>query len=266
MVVAFTRIGYLVTNKRTHTRNILGAGILLALSVGISTPAYASTVSYTFTGGVETNPGVDGNTFTYDISGNSVELSAWSDLGLTSLAQATLHEQSLGLGICSSAEGSLNQCLGQNNRRGLDNAGEHEWILITFSEVVQLDSFIIAPEGNAGRDVTYYTGWLADSSELSGATYTDLITDRASGGLELMEYNLLSGKSTTAVTIDITAVNGGTEVWGNTLLIGASTLNGGDNFLLQGVTSTTAVPVPAAIWLLVSGLMSLGWFRKRQAS
>jgi hypothetical protein len=260
-------LGYLVTNKRTYTRNTLGVGFLLALYLGICAPANANTVSYTFTGGVDSNAGVEGNVITYtDISsGDSVSLSGWSDLGLTTIEQATLHEQSLGLGICSSAEGSFNQCLSQNNRHGLDNAGEHEWVLITFSEVVQLDSFIIAPDGKAGRDITYYTGSLVDSSELSGATYTGLITDRDSGGLGLTEYNLQNGKSTAPVTIDITAANGSTEVWGNTLLIGASFLNGGDNFLLQGVTATTVVPLPAAIWLLISGMLSLGWFHKRQA-
>jgi hypothetical protein len=71
----------------------------------------------------------------------------------------------------------------------------------------------------------------------------------------MTQYNVDFAKGTTGVTVDVTAQNGNTEVWGNAILIGGSLTSGADRFFLTG--ATTVVPVPAAVWLFASALAVL---------
>jgi hypothetical protein len=241
-------------------KTIVTLGCYLAFAA--LAPANAATVSFTFLNG--SSPSTSLN---YMDSSNTYQatLTGWADtLGTDTLNEsAVMHEWSnSGLGVCSSGEGTINDCLTKKNRPPVDNGGDQEWILIYFSQVVNLTNFTIVPDGNEDRDVTFFTGWLSNEYEVANKTYTQLVTDRSDGGLGLSEYNADYSKSTLAQTVDIAAVAGG-EVWGNAILVGASRTSGGDRWMLEGLS--TVVPLPAGVWLFASAIAALAGRRKLQA-
>jgi len=227
----------------------------------------AAPVVYDFTtGGTNSNPGVSGNTVTFLDTTNtySVSLTSWTDgvAPVGSLTQATGFVTGApnvqGFGVCDSLEGTFAACTGGGGNapvRGLDNANGQNWVLLIFSQVVNLSSFAIFPDvGNVVKsqdlDVTYFTGIISGASAIANQNYAYL-----TGTLGMTQYNVDFAKGTTGVTVDVTAQNGNTEVWGNAILIGASLTSGADRFFLTG--ATTVVPVPAAVWLFASALAVL---------
>jgi hypothetical protein len=232
----------------------------LFLFMGTGLSAHATNVSYTFLQGFS-----ESTSFTYDadVFGYQAEVTFWADLG-----SGTLEEQALGhewgtsgLGVCNSNEGDFATCISKKNRPAMDNGGEYEWILIQFDEVLRLDSFTVVPDGNQDRDITLFTGWLSDPLEVANASYTDLVTARSPGGsgLGLTRYEFDASKGTSAATVDLQAI-AGTEVWGNSILIGASLTSGADRIFLKSVA--TRVPLPAGVWLFISAIGALAARRK----
>ena len=225
----------------------------------------AAPISYDFTaGGADSNPGVSGNTVSFLDStlSHTVELTSWYAPANGSLTTATGFVTGApnveGFGVCNSTEGTFAACTangGNSPIRGLDNAGGQDWVLLLFAEPVNLSTFTIFPDiGNNSRDqdrdVTYFTGSISAASDLQSQDY-----DYLTGTLGMTQWNVDSTRGQTAVTIDITAQNGNTEVWGNAILIGASLTSGADRFFLTGMTAV--VPVPPAIWLFGSALAVL---------
>ena len=237
----------------------------LVLASVVFSHAQATTITYTYL--QNQSPG---SSLTYngtgDISGYQADVTIWADLGSGTLEEsATGHEVTgSGLGVCNSLEGDLATCLGKKNRPTLDNGGEYEWILVHFSEVLRIDSFTVVPDRNQDRDITFFTGWLTDATEVADASYTDLVTARSPGGsgLGMTRYEFNTGKSTDPAVVDVAGIAGG-EVWGNSILIGASLTSGADRVYLNN--TVTRVPVPAALWLFVSGLGMLVARRKLQS-
>jgi hypothetical protein len=239
----------------------LGTAMLLATG-----SLNAAPVTYNFaTGGVNSNPGVSGNTVTFmdSTSTYSVGLTSWTDIVVPgSLTQATGFVTGApnvqGFGVCDSTEGTFAACTGGGGNspvRGLDNANGQNWVLLVFSQAVNLSAFTIFPDvGNTPKDqdldVTYFTGNISGASAVQNRNYAYL-----TGTLGMTQYNVDFAKGQTGVTVDVTAQNGNTEVWGNAILIGGSRTSGADRFFLSGMT--TVVPVPAAVWLFASALAVL---------
>jgi len=249
----------------------INSGSLLAVKLGLSAllaagSLSAAPVSYDFTtGGVNSNPGVRGNTVSFldNTLSHTVELTSWYAPNNGSLATATGFVTGApnvqGFGVCNSGEGAFATCTangGAGSQRGLDNATGRDWVLLLFSQPVNLSSFTIFPDvGNTGtrsrdRDVTYFTGNIDAASELQNQNYAFLT---GALGMTRRDVNFSSGR--TSVTVNLTAQNGNQEVWGNAILIGASLANTGDRFFLSGMTAV--VPVPPAIWLFGSALAVL---------
>jgi hypothetical protein len=244
------------------------AAVVLACIV-MQSPAQATSVSFVFQTGQ-----AEGETLVYKDVTNTYtsELSAWAttgpDLGFgATIETATAHEMTNGLGVCNQSEGTFATCLTKNNRPAIGNGGIYEWILVYLPSEMQLDTFTIFPDGNADRDVTFYTGLLGSEPDLNGLTVADFSADTALGGLGLTQYNVNNTKSIDLATIDIATtldINGGSGiVTGNVLLIGASITSGGDQIMLNGITTT--VPLPASVWLFISAIGALVARRKLHA-
>jgi len=243
---------------------MLRKALLLVLALIVTTGAQAAPVSYSFdftSGGTESGAGSAGNAWTYWDSGatQEVTVTSWGDGGAV-FAAATGHQQSTGLGVCNASEGTLANCIGKDNSRGLDNTAGNDWVLLLFSSRMALNEFTVFPDVGSknkaqGRDVTFLAGTLDSANDILGATLADLTTSTALGGLGMVQFSVNNGKAMTAASVDVIGVAGGAEVWGNALLIGASVENGGDRFYLNA--ATTAVPIPAAAWLFLSALAGL---------
>jgi hypothetical protein len=187
-------------------------------------------------------------------------VTAWAEVGAGTLEKALGHQLTddlgQGLGVCNSLE---TNCLAKENVRGITESNGKDWILIMFSSTVNLSDFTVAPDTGSKdkaqfRDVTYYTGSLTSSDDLLGKTYAEL-----TGTLGLTENTVINGKSMANATVDINLEAGG-EVWGNAILIGGTVGGAADRILLNGMT--TVVPIPAAVWLFISGLGVLAGMRK----
>jgi hypothetical protein len=252
---------YLTTPAKTLLAAKLAVASLLAAG-----SLHAAPVTFDFTtGGVDSAPGVSGNTvtFTDNTLSQSVQLTSWTDIvspgTLTSATGfVTTAPNVEGFGVCDSTEGTFAACIGGGGNspvRGLDNANGQNWVLLVFSQAVNLSTFTIFPDvGNTPKDqdldVTYFTGNISGASAVQNRNYAYL-----TGTLGMTQYNVDFAKGQSAVTVDITAQNGNTEIWGNAILIGGSLTSGGDRFFLSGMTAV--VPVPAAVWLFASALITL---------
>ena len=257
-------------------RHLKQAGFIAALFTCISmlNTAHAAVVSYTFLDGLS-----ESHTLSYDdpTGAYTADLSAWATTGPgidldATIQAATAHEMTDGLGVCNNTEGDFATCLSGNKRPAIGNAGEYEWILVVLPEVSKIDSFTVYSDGNTKVDVTYFTGWInpVTESDLTGLTVADFSADRSLGGLGLTQYDVDNGQVRVPGPVDIDLatspafVGGGTgDVWGNAILIGASTSSGGVQVMLNSVTTT--VPLPAGAWLFISAIGALAARRKLRA-
>jgi len=243
--------------------------MLLSIAIGGSAVAAPVIASYDFTGAPQSTTGTgSGNEWVFADQNGSAQtatVTTWADVGPDELEKATLHQladlRNAGLGSCNSLE---TDCLTKGNIRAITESNGKDWILIMFSEAVNLTDFTLAPDLGMKKnpqsqfiDTTYFTGFINDSDDLLGASYSDLtarfgLTSHTADGY---------GKTAVPVTINANTVAGG-EVWGNTILIGGDTAaaSGAERILLQGFT--TVVPVPPAIWLFMSALGVLAGKRR----
>jgi hypothetical protein len=232
------------------------------LFCGLAAQAAPVPVSYDFlsTAPVVTDPGSGpdgrGNVWEFTDNGVIIEATAWADSGVGALDQtATLLQFGGGIGSCNEADGSLSKCSSDPKKGAIDNGGGYDWILLTFSEVVDLGSFTLASDGSQDKDITYWAGVITASTDVSGLTYAEL--DILFGTRVTVDY----AKSTASETVTIVD-EFGAPVQGNAILIGTSLTSGGDRFGIAGTAATT-VPVPAATWLFGSALGMLIFVRRR---
>ena len=239
-------------------RKVSKAGALLSLLVLGWSGAQAAqvAVSYDFLSdtAVEIDPGAGidqrGNVIEFTDNGISVQVSAWADSGVGSINQtATVVQMGFGLGSCNVHDGTLAKCTdGMNaaNKSSIDNGGGYDWVLLLFPENVDLGSFTLTPAGDKHMDVTYWAGTISDSSAISGLTYAEL--DILFGDRATADFSKSTSPQTLFVVDDL-----GMPVTGNAILIGASLTRGADRFAISGM-SVTAVPLPAAVWQMLSAL------------
>lgn len=241
-------------------------GLLLSICACVSS-AFASTVwDFRQAGSPET---VTGGTFslhrTFSSGGMSVDVSAWANTGTTpagSFAGGYLGRYDTGLGVCNRSEaavvGGISNCVYDGGLRNqVDNVGQQDLVLFVFSELQSLESITIDPWGVFDRDVSFWIGTVTTPLNLGGLMFASL------GGIgfggQIDSHNGVGGDP---LTISLGGITG------NALLIGALYPADGaaDKFKIQSlVTSAPAVvPVPAAVWLLLSATGLLGIVRRRQ--
>jgi hypothetical protein len=218
----------------------------------------ANAITIDLSSGTETNAGVLGNTWTFDsLAAGDITVTAWTDIGQLDggLEAANVNMTTDGMGVCTSAEGAstdpadITACTSRANRRAMDNAGDYDWLLILLPERMQIDSFLLDPDGNRKADVTYFTGVIEGA--VDGLTYDDLINIRG-----MTRYDVSNAKSNNTSTVDFAAENGGSAVYANAILIGSSIQAGGSRFMLSDM-QVTAVPLPGAVVMYFGGLSVL---------
>lgn len=213
---------------------------------GLSIPAYADPVTWSFTGsqGGSYGNGSFGNTRTFSQGGITVTASAW---GYTwgsrddRLQAGALGRWSSGLGVCNQSEGS--GCGSPTHQ--VDNVGADDWVLFVFSAPVDITSVRIDPYGTYDRDVSYWVGNVTTPLSLSGVTYAGL---GALGFGSRIDNTASASDSARNVSIAGGLVNA--------LLIGGQLNSDQDDyFKIQSITADVrSVPEPSTLLLLGLGL------------
>lgn len=240
------------------------ASMTLAALAALALPASAATLNTwdLTSGGTQINPGV-GNHFNFDTAVDGVadlEVYAWSDWNASNpanrsaLSQSTVYSDGTGLGACNPNDFTplwifQLPCTWSAGPRAVDNNDQRDWLLIylpneTMNEWLSVE---LAAAGSLDMDVSYWIGSINSPAQLNGLAYTGL-TGIGFGN----RVNIAGNPANAPLTIDLTTAGGNI---GNALLIGADFNGSGDGFMVSGVTAL--VPVPAAAWLFLSGLITL---------
>ncbi len=240
------------------------ATLMAVAAMCASSSALATTIwSFGINGSASTNSGSTyGNVRTFTEGGETVAVTAWSDTGSPppdSLQVAYLGQYSTGLGVCNTAEaamaGSLGACASDGGVRDqVDNVGNQDLVLFVFDTPRVFESVSIDPYGEFDRDVSFWIGNVSLPVALSGLTFADLAA--LGFGAQQDSFNGIGG--------DPLSISLGNVV-GNALLVGALVPPNGDNdkFKIHEL-ATSAVPLPATIWLFLAGFgMLLGRLRRR---
>jgi hypothetical protein len=236
-----------------------GVALLVALAAVdlLASPAEAraETITWNFTSS-SGSEGTIGNTRTFTVAGITVKVTAWGYTygSLDNAFQAgAVGQWSTGLGARNVTEPS-----GSPDHQ-VDNAGPDDWLLLTFSDQMDFESFRIDPYGTYDRDVRYYIGNVDPNAlplDLTGETYGDLAALGFTSYVD--DFGSVSGSPR-----DV-AVSG---IWGNAILIGTVPYPTGYNdskdfFKLTSFTATVT-PEPTTLLLLAGGLGGL-WLGTRR--
>jgi len=244
----------------TAIRNLLPAILLL---VACQT-ATASTWTFASGGNYHSASGSSyGNQLTFLQGVETLRVQAWSNTAgspVNGFETAHLRRFSTGLGVCNREEGSISSCINSNLLHQVDNVSQQDLVLFLFDLPQAMQSLTIDPYGTWDRDVSFWVGNVAPSLTLSGSTFAHL------GALGFSsQVNSLNSASDAALTLSL----GGYV--GNALLVSGLFPGDGtpDRFKIRALTTTTVVanvvPVPAATWLLLSGIGLLAGLRRRPA-
>ena len=256
-----------MTSVRNASRTVSAAALLLFMSVAQAAPV---TWDLRPGGSAHTNTGtVYGNerTFTENVNpiGNeTITVTAWADTGLPNppgtLEAAFLGRYSTGLGVCNQGEGSLSYCDGNNPLHQADNLGQNDLVMFRMDQgQYEFSEIVIDPFGQYDRDVSFWIGnvvGLPSGDDLTGIEIAEL--ESLYGFTKYDDYNT---QSSGALAIDLM------NLQGNTLIFGPLVPTNGlaDRFKMRSLTATL-VPVPAAAWLMGTGLLGLAGVARRRRS
>lgn len=205
----------------------------LCLLLGLALPALpgealAALVFFAFRGGSSPTTGTYGNVRTFTAGGISLDATARSrDSGT-----AWLGHYASGLGVTNRSES------GGSPAHTVDNLGKDDFVRFTFSATVQPVSVLLTIYGSNGH-ISYNQGvpaGVTQHAHSNGATPRVQTLAFAGLGLdEVLRIYAKIGKESSA-------------------------------FKISGLTvelPDTVVPLPAALPLLASGLLGLGWWGRR---
>lgn len=238
-------------------RLLLPAIVLAATSQS----ALASTWDFSSSGGNSyTRSGSSyGNLLTYRQGTERLKVTAWSDTGdipVGGFESAFLGQFSSGLGVCNRDEDTISRCISGTVDHQVDNVSQNDLVLFLFDSPQALQSITVDSYGVWDRDVSFWVGTVSPTISLNGLTFGAL------PGLGFgNQVDLLNSPGSASLTLNL----GGLQ--GNALLVGGlyPADDSADRFKIRSVVTTapSVIPVPAAAWLLVSGLGALVGLRRQ---
>jgi hypothetical protein len=214
------------------------------LLLGVSNRAEAASITWNFTG--SGSEGSVGNERTFTAGGITVTANAWS-YG-SSFQEARLGQWSTGIAVCGVPE----TC--SNPAHQVDNVGQHEFVLLRFSSPIDPLTVRIDPYGTYDRDVSYWTGNVNPSLDLTGKSYSDL----ASLGF----LGRIDNNGTTSDSYRDVSITNSSSV--NALLFGAKyngASGGEDRFKITKMSGGT-VPVPGTLLMFAFGAAGLFYWHR----
>jgi hypothetical protein len=208
-----------------------------------------------------------GNSYSTTQSGVTMTARAYSNTGGGStLASACLVNFSGGFGVVSDIEdGSVNNCSVDTPQHAVDNEGQVDGILLSFSSAVRLTSLYSGWATNdSDISVLYYTGGGgAPAAPDMNSTLANMLT-AGEGWSRLANY----GGDSDGGTYNLNNASAASTYWyvsSYSSLFGGNSLNGGtDYFKLRSITGEKAVPEPGTLALLGLGLAGIGFARRRR--
>ena len=217
----------------------------LGLAMGSAVHATPILFSYT-TGGL--GQGTLADSIVKSASGETVTATAWSLTGNsdTTLQTAALGQYTgLGLGVCNQVE--LKGSCGAPQHE-VDDNGQFDFVLFTFSSPVTSVSITINPVCNCDTDASYYVG---NGINPLGST------------LAALGAATTSDETTKDVTRTINLTGLGSGV--TSVLFGASILGNDNYFKIQSlsVTEATVTPEPATFGIAGLALIGVGMIRRK---
>jgi len=228
-------------------RWVLRAVVVSLFLLGMNGVADAASTTWDFTG--SGGEGTIGNSRSFTVDGITITATAWSYNG-TSFQQARLGQWSTGLGVCSVVETCGNPV------HQVDNQGQGEYVLFSFSSLVDPSTVRIDPYGTYDTDVSYWAGTVS-SLNLTGTSYAGLAGLGFGSRIDNDGPTQSSFRDVSIVSPAVTA-----------LLFGAKYQGGGnDYFKITSMTGSTPVPEPSSLLLLGLGIGGLAWLQtKRRAN
>lgn len=223
-----------------------GISVAIAQLVFCASNSYASSITFDFVGNAYTN-GAAGNVVSFSSGGETVNVSAWSNNGTNSdLKEAYLGVYYNGLGITNTSN---------DGQHTIDNIGYKDLVFLDFGKEVNLQSIKLNAYGDTDIRV-----WSGNSTGFSGG-YANLATD----GFAFLGNNYGGYSDRTA--------GFNSAIMGDKLIIAASNVGNNDSFKITGLTvdyasenPDTGVPEPSTVGLLVTGMLGLLGFRKKQST
>ena len=233
---------------------IKNALITSTILLAVATSAQATTTTYDFT--IPGSPSTEvGSGFGNALDFGDFTINSWASTNNPYLESAQIDRFTTGLGVCNRDEGT--NCYNPSHQ--VDNIGADDLVLFLFDDTVQFDSILIDSFNYSDNDVSYWIADIAVPTDLTGIHLGDLVGGSTQFG-SVTEVN--NNATSSAINIGLGGATGNALIFASRVDLNYDN----DYFKIAALTTTTVVPVPAAVWLFGSGLLGLVGVARRKTA